>query len=327
MARPTLPASDMAAHRAWIAETIQAPFHRPRELARLVHPKAEPTPPTEKAPDLVDMMEAPPALADEKPWYIRERLPLAEMLRAHFGGTISPPTPVAEKRLRLKRERAEAAARAAQAEVAPTEEEAAADTPAPPTAPRTPLAEKRLRLRRERAEAALAKMDAEYEEEAEMETLPPEPTPEPEALPPASEASPAPAGKPALGVTFDMGFWTKAHAKDRIVFEPALGMPHRVACPPFHLHDEEHADPVDPVDEFLGQVIGVEHGRALLFRRRDPDVMDGCDVGGLYVAMRFWRDDTGKVWSMPVRGDDADAVRVAVWRTQNLYRRNRGGSG
>lgn len=127
MPRPTLPAGDPAAHRAWIAETIQAPFHRPRELARLVHPKAEPAPPAEKAPDLVDMMEAPPP-ADEKPWYVRQRMPLDEMLRAHFGGVISPPTP---------------------------------------------LAQKRARLRRERAEAALAKMDAEYEEEAEMETLPP----------------------------------------------------------------------------------------------------------------------------------------------------------
>ncbi|UYW24827.1 hypothetical protein OKC48_16260 [Methylorubrum extorquens] len=276
MPRPTLPAGDPAAHRAWIAETIQAPFHRPRELARLVHPKAEPAPPAEKAPDLVDMMEAPPP-ADEKPWYVRQRMPLDEMLRAHFGGVISPPTP---------------------------------------------LAQKRARLRRERAEAALAKMDAEYEEEAEMETLPPEPAPEPEALPPAGEASPAPAGKPALALTLDMGRYKDAHQLDRCEVGQAGG--YVVSCPPFHLHDEERAD---PLDEFLGQVIGVEHGRALLFRRRDPDVMDGCEVGGLYVAMRFWRDDTGKVWSMPVRGDDADAVRVAVWRTQNLYRRNRGGSG
>lgn len=115
MARPTLPAGDIAAHRAWIAETIQAPFHRPRELARLVHPKAEPAAVPERAPDLVDMMEAPPP-ADEKPWYVRQRLPLAEMLQAHFGGAISPPTPLAEKRARLRRERAAAALAAMDAE-------------------------------------------------------------------------------------------------------------------------------------------------------------------------------------------------------------------
>lgn len=312
MARPPLPAGDVAAHRAWVAETVAAPFHRPRELARLVHPKPAPAPPAEKAPDLVDMMEAP-APADEKPWYVKQGLPIDEVLRHHFGGAISPPTPLALRRAKLRRERAEAAiaARAAKPKI-----------PAPK--PMTPLAEKRLRLRRERGAAVVATMDAEGVEEDEAEVPAPEPTPEPEAPPSAGEVAPAPAGAPALALTFDMGFWTKAHAEDRIEFEPALGKPHRVACPPFHLHDEERAE---PIDEFLGQVVGVEHGRALLFRRRDPDVMDGCEVGQRYILMRFWRDDTGEVWSMPVRGDDADAVRVAIWRTVNLYRRNRGGSG
>ena len=34
MARPPLPAHDLDAHRAWVAETVAAPFRRPRELAR-----------------------------------------------------------------------------------------------------------------------------------------------------------------------------------------------------------------------------------------------------------------------------------------------------
>ena len=129
MPRPTLPAGDVAAHAAWVAETVAAPYHRPRELPRLVRPKGGPAPAGEKAPDLVDLMSAPAAPADEKPWYIRERLPLAETLRAHFGGTISPPTPLAQKRARLKRERAEAAIAA---RAAPVEEEV---EEAPPPAP------------------------------------------------------------------------------------------------------------------------------------------------------------------------------------------------
>lgn len=141
MARPPLPAHDLAAHAAWVAETVAAPFHRPRELARLVHPKPANAPAPKRPRDLVDMMEAPAAPADEKPWYIRERLPLAEMLRAHFGGAISPPSPLAQKRFRLKRERSEAAiaARAAE-EAAPAkdeveEAEAPAPAPEPPPAP------------------------------------------------------------------------------------------------------------------------------------------------------------------------------------------------
>ncbi|GJD54990.1 MULTISPECIES: hypothetical protein [Methylobacterium] len=299
MARPPLPAHDLDAHRAWVAETVAAPFRRPRELARLVHSKAEKPPAPERPRDLFDMMEAPqssvpapepePAARDDgSPWYVKQGLPIDEVLRHHFGAAISPPSPLALKRARLKRERAEAAIAA-------------------------------------RAAAQAAAVEDEKEDEEEKaETPAPEPTPEPEAPPAAGEAGPAPAAAPALALTFDMGFWTKAHAEDRIEFEPALGKPHRVACPPFHLHDEERAE---PIDEFLGQVVGVEHGRALLFRRRDPDVMDGCEVGQRYILMRFWRDDTGEVWSMPVRGDDADAVRVAIWRTVNLYRRNRGGSG
>ncbi|ACS39419.1 hypothetical protein [Methylorubrum extorquens] len=139
MARPPLPAGDVAAHRAWVAETIEAPFHRPRELARLVHPKAEKAPPAEKARDLVDMMEAPAAPAAEKPWYVKQGLPIDQVLRHHFGGAISPPSPLALKRAKLRRERAEAAiaARAA-AQAAPVEEEveeAPAPTPEPSPAP------------------------------------------------------------------------------------------------------------------------------------------------------------------------------------------------
>ena len=107
MTRPILPANDAAAHAAWLADALAAPFHQPRKLPRLVHPKAEPAPPAPREPDLVDMMKPPPV--DERPWYIQQRLPLAEMLRAHFGGAISPPSPLALKRWELRRERARAA--------------------------------------------------------------------------------------------------------------------------------------------------------------------------------------------------------------------------
>lgn len=129
MARPPLPAGDVAAHRAWIAATIEAPFHRPRELARLVHPKAEPAPPREREPDLVDLMSAP-APAPERPEYLTRPMPIDQVMRAHFGAALTPRTPLAEKRARLKRERAAAvlAARAA-------EEAAPAPVPEPPPAP------------------------------------------------------------------------------------------------------------------------------------------------------------------------------------------------
>lgn len=132
-----------------------------------------------------------------------------------------------------------------------------------------------------------------------------------------------PASDPAPFLTMDMGRWMKAHDKDRIDFEPRIGHPHRVACPPFHLHDEDHTD---PVDQFLGQVVGVEPARALLFRRRDPDFLDGCEVGQRYVLLRFWDDEGGQVWSMPVDGEDDPAVLEAISRTTALYRWSKRGS-
>lgn len=133
----------------------------------------------------------------------------------------------------------------------------------------------------------------------------------------AVAAAPAPEAAPVLVLTMDMGRWMKAHDKDRIDFEPRLGHPHRVASPPFHIHDEEHAD---PLDEFLGQVVGIDPARALLFRRRFPDIMDGCEVGQRYVALRFWDDAEGQVWSMPVEGEDDGAVLTAIRTTTALYR-------
>lgn len=106
MPRPPLSAHVTDAHREWVAAAVAAPFHRPVSVPRLVHPRREKAPPVVRAPDLVDMMETP-ALTDEKPWYVRQGLPIDEVLRHHFGSLISPPTPLAQKRARLKRERAQ----------------------------------------------------------------------------------------------------------------------------------------------------------------------------------------------------------------------------
>lgn len=120
-----------------------------------------------------------------------------------------------------------------------------------------------------------------------------------------------------LALTMDMGRFKDAHMLDRC--EPGPDG-YVVSVPPFHLHDEGHED---PVDELLGQVVGVEPARALLFRRRDPDILDGCEVGQRYVLLRFWDDEDGQAWSMPVEGEDDDAVRRAIRATVALYRGNR----
>lgn len=119
MPRPNLPAHDTDAHREWVAAAVAAPFNRPAAVPRLVYPKPEPAPPAAPVPDLVDMMQAPrqpaptpepePAgRAAESPWYVKQGLPIDAVLRAHFGGLISPPSELAQKRARLKRERAQA---------------------------------------------------------------------------------------------------------------------------------------------------------------------------------------------------------------------------
>ncbi|MFY9292183.1 MAG: hypothetical protein WAP03_16050 [Methylorubrum rhodinum] len=160
--------------------------------------------------------------------------------------------------------------------------------------PPSPLALKRKRLRIEREEARAASAAAE------------------------KAVTPAPAIEPVapLVLTMDMGRLSKAHLADRTDLADRF----EVACPPFHLHDEDLAD---PVDEFLGQVVGVEPARALLFRREDPDVLDSCKVGQRYVLLRFWDDKTGEVWNMPVEGEDDRAVFQAIETTVVLYRRHR----
>ncbi len=139
-----------------------------------------------------------------------------------------------------------------------------------------------------------------------------------EALRPATAAVPPPTpAAPRLELTFDMGSFKDAHMLDRCDPGPDGYV---VASPPFHLHDETH---VNPMDKFLGQVVGIQTARALLFRRRDPDIVDGCEVGGRYVLTRFCDDETGEVWSMPVRGDDDAAVLQAIRETTALYRGHR----
>lgn len=136
------------------------------------------------------------------------------------------------------------------------------------------------------------------------------------AVEPAPEEAPT---EPALTLTMDMGPFHKAHMRDR----PDPMDRFDVACPPFHLHDEDHTD---PVDQFLGQVVGIEPDRALLFRRQDPDIMDGCEVGQRYVLLRFRDDKEGQVWSMPVEGEDDAAVLTAIRTTTALYRLTSRGS-
>lgn len=136
----------------------------------------------------------------------------------------------------------------------------------------------------------------------------------------AEEPAPHPVAEPVLELTFEMGDWMKSHGQDRIIFERDWRRQHTVACPPFHLHEDDHSD---PVDQFLGQVVGVKVGRALLFRRRDPAFMDSCEVGQRYVLVRFWDDENGEAWSMPVEGEEDDAVMKAIRATVGLYRRGR----
>lgn len=164
--------------------------------------------------------------------------------------------------------------------------------------PPSPLALKRRARKAEREAEAAATRKAEAVA----------PGPVPEAAPPHPE--------PLL--TMDMGRFRDAHGIDRCEVGPKGG--YVVSCPPFHLHDE---DEVEPSDEFLGQVVGVEKARALLFRRRDPHVMDRCEVGQRYVLMRFWEDEDGQVWSMPVSGDDDASVHEAIGVTVTLYERSR----
>lgn len=160
--------------------------------------------------------------------------------------------------------------------------------------PLSPLTAKR------RANRAAREAKAAADREAEVAAVEPEPEPAPT--------------EPALVLTMDMGCLSKAHWHDRT--DPRDRF--EVACPPFHLHDEDH---VEPVDEFLGQVVAfLTDTRALLFRRRDPDVMDGCEVGQRYVLMRFHDDKEGQVWSMPVEGEDDAAVLTAIRTTTALYR-------
>jgi hypothetical protein len=138
---------------------------------------------------------------------------------------------------------------------------------------------------------------------------------EPDMPAPVAEVlAPVPAVVPTMELTFDMGHLRHAHMLDRC--EPGENG-YVVASPPFYLHDE---DEVEPVDEFLGQVVGVAEGRALLFRRRDPCVMDGCDVGQRYVLIRFGDDEDGQVWSMPVEGEEDAAMLQAIRTTTSLYR-------
>ena len=74
-------------------------------------------------------------------------------------------------------------------------------------------------------------------------------------------------------------------------------------------------------------MVGIKAARALLFRRRDPDIMDGCEVGGRYVALRFWDDKEGQVWSMPLwdMPDDNDDRPVfrAIEATTAIYQGRR----
>ncbi|KQP92965.1 hypothetical protein [Methylobacterium sp. Leaf117] len=141
--------------------------------------------------------------------------------------------------------------------------------------------------------------------------------PESDMPAPVAEAlSPVPAGS-TMELTFDMGRFRDAPRLDRC--EPG-DHGYKVASPPFYLHDEDH---FEPLDEFLGQVVGFRSARALLFRRRDPCVMDGCEVGQRYVMLRFWDDEEGEAWCMPVEGDCDTAVSTAMLRTLTLYRRGR----
>lgn len=156
--------------------------------------------------------------------------------------------------------------------------------------PPSPLALKRRRLKEERAAAARA---APIEDE--------EPVPAP-AVEPA----------PGLALTMDMGRLSKAHWSDRT--DPADRF--EVACPPFHLHDK---DAVDPVDEFLGQVVGIEPARTLLFQRRVTGGIFGREVGTRYVLLRFWDDKQGQVWHQAVEGEDDRAVHQAIETTVARY--------
>ncbi|MCJ2078770.1 hypothetical protein MKK68_24535 [Methylobacterium sp. E-016] len=162
--------------------------------------------------------------------------------------------------------------------------------------PPSALTVTRRRLKRERAEAAA-------EREAEVAKTEP--------------------SKSNLSLTFDMGTLRTRHPKDRIfaIHSGCRGKLH-VCSPPFRLNENLEQGTFGIRDEFLGQVVQTKVARALLFRRLDPDFMDGVGVGQRYVLLRFWDDEDGQVWSMPVEGEDDAAVLTAIRTTTALYRRS-----
>lgn len=110
--RDILPADDTAAHRAWIAAALMAEFQTPRKLPSLRMPKVQPEPLPDLFRDLV--VEAEPAPAPDP-----VGTPIDVLLRAHFGDALPPQSPLTLKRRELRRQRAEAAALKADAEVEP----------------------------------------------------------------------------------------------------------------------------------------------------------------------------------------------------------------
>jgi hypothetical protein len=105
MKRPSLPADDLAAQAAWLAEAVAAPFHTPRVLPRLTRPRPKPAPLPEPEPGLLALLDAalPPAT---KP---RAGERVEDLLARHFEGVIIPPSPLALRRRELRRQREAAA--------------------------------------------------------------------------------------------------------------------------------------------------------------------------------------------------------------------------
>ncbi|KQP15486.1 MULTISPECIES: hypothetical protein [unclassified Methylobacterium] len=141
----------------------------------------------------------------------------------------------------------------------------------------------------------------------------------------ATKKKPAPTPSAPLSITFDMSI-TEAHSLDRCVIKHG----HLVtASPPFTARDDGDSHlSRDPEDEFLGEILGVEEGRLLLFRRRDPDACPAHfgwrpTLGRQYIVFRFSESDDGDASAELLADDSAEAVDDAMRQIYRRYRPNR----
>ncbi len=103
--KTTIPAHDLAAQANYLREAIAAPFHTPRRLPRLTHPRPKPVPPAASEPSLLALLDATlPTAPGPRPG---ERV--EDFLMRFYAGVIAPVSPLTLRRRELRRQREAAA--------------------------------------------------------------------------------------------------------------------------------------------------------------------------------------------------------------------------